>query len=65
MRTVRPIKKGGLGFNALEMTLEGHAVGDGWVPKLVRLRSDVVFLGKRMRKGNTYRYDEFRDQPSR
>jgi hypothetical protein len=65
METVRAVKKVGIGFNSLQMTIRGHAVGDVWLPKLVALRSDVVLLGDRMRKGNTYRYTNFRYQPGK
>lgn len=65
METVRPVKKGSTGMNFLRMTIKGHAVGDAWMPKLVELRSDVVVIGKRMRKGNIYRYSDFRYQPAK
>lgn len=65
MKTVRAVKTTAIGFNSLQMTIEGHAVGDAWLPKLVALRSDVVLLGGRMRKGNTYRYTNFRYQPAK
>jgi hypothetical protein len=65
METVRPVKKAAIGFNSLQMTIRGHAVGDAWLPKLVALRSDVVLLGDWMRKGNTYRYTDFNYRPAK
>jgi predicted component of type VI protein secretion system len=65
METVRPVKQGGIGMTFLRMTLKGQAVGDAWLLKLVELRSDVVLLGKHMRKGNIYRYTDFRYQPAK
>lgn len=65
METVRPVKTGSTGMNFLRMTIRGHAVGDAWLPRLVELRSDVAVFGKRMRKGNTYLYGDFRYQPSK
>ena len=64
METVRPVKKSPISMNFLRMTIKGHAVGDAWLPKLVELRSDVALLGKPMRKGNIYRYSDFRYQPA-
>lgn len=65
METVRGISKGGVALNFLQMVIEGQAVGDFWLPKLVQLRADSVVLGKTMRKANVWRYDEFRHQPAR
>ena len=64
METARSIKTAEIGLNFLRLTIKGHAVGDAWLPKLVELQSDVVLLGTRLRKGNIYRYTDFRYQPA-
>jgi len=65
METVRALNKGVLGMNSLRMVLRGQPVGDAWLPREVRLRSDVVLLGKRIRRSNAWYYSNFQHQPSR
>jgi hypothetical protein len=60
METVRSLKKGAITMNYLHMTIEARPVDDGWFPKTVELRSDVVVLGKKLRKSNTWQYTDFR-----
>ena len=63
METVRQVKKMGIGMKHIEMHIEGHRVGDAWLPKRVVLESDVVVFGKHMRKSNTYEYSDFDHRP--
>lgn len=65
METVRALKKSGVAMNYLHMTIQGHPVGDAWLPKTVELRSDVFVLGKRLRKANLWAYSDFTHEPAR
>jgi hypothetical protein len=63
METVRPLKEGPIKLDFLKLSFTGQAVERGWLIESVELSSDVVLLGKRLRKYNSYRYSDFHHQP--
>ncbi len=63
METVRRIKKIGASIDELQLRIASRPVGEAWLPRAVDLRSEVTVLGKKLRKGNTYRYSGFEPHP--